>query len=519
LSSGFSDHIQNSARGSLFLFFGQITSAVISAVTVIFVARIIGAESYGEYTIALIPIGLANLVSDVGVSSAMTRFCAVYRKEGNAKDLEAVVKTGMIFTAVVSLLFALGIYFASGWIASAFMQRPDLEYLSKAASMAVLGNGLLTSVMATMVGYENMFMRSSMQIFYNLLRGALSIVLVLAGMGSFGQVISYTASNVLAGVAVTILLFFVVKFEPRKGVRDEWGVFKRMMAFGFPFYMKNLVISGLNQLYQTLMTIYVAVELIGNYGAARNFGVLVSFLTIPIGTVLFPLFSRYEGDDDKLKILYHKAVKYTTMVTLPVVACIILVSEPLSIELFGEGYSYLPAYLSLFILTYAFEGLGGTAQDYLILGIGKARVSFIAGVITFVSGTVLSITLIPRYQIIGLLVSSLTAPRIGWIYSTLWLRRNLGFNANWSSSLKVYVSTGAAFLFSYAIIFTLRLQGWTALIIGAGAFLVVYIVALPITGVLDKGALRELRRVSEAFGPLAPVINFVISMVQLLVRG
>jgi O-antigen/teichoic acid export membrane protein len=235
--------------------------------------------------------------------------------------------------------------------------------------------------------------------------------------------------------------------------------------------------------------------------------------------MLFPLFSKYDRDDDKLRVLFQKAVKYTTLVTLPVVACIILVSEPLSLVLFGEGYSYLPVYLSLFILTYAFEGLGGTAQDYLLLGIGMARVTFLAGLLTFIAGAALSITLIPRYQIIGLLVSSIIAPRIGWLYSTFWLKRNLGFGADYSSSLRIYASAAAAFLFSYAIISVLRLQSWVALILGGGAFLVAYIIALPITGVLDKGAFRELMRVADAFGPLAPAIKFAISTVQLLVRG
>jgi O-antigen/teichoic acid export membrane protein len=131
----------------------------------IFVARAIGAESYGEYTIALVPVTVANLVSDMGISTAMTRFCAMYRKEGKNVDLKAIVRTGMIFTTVVSLMFSLGLYFTSGWIASVFMRRPDLEYFARTASMAVLGNGLLTSVMATMVGYEKMLLRSSIQIF------------------------------------------------------------------------------------------------------------------------------------------------------------------------------------------------------------------------------------------------------------------------------------------------------------------------------------------------------------------
>jgi O-antigen/teichoic acid export membrane protein len=354
---------------------------------------------------------------------------------------------------------------------------------------------------------------------YSLVRGVLGVVLILAGFGSFGQVVSYTASNLIAGLSVTILLFIIIKFERSVQSQNEWDAFRDMMTFGLPFYMKNLVISGLSQVYQTLMTLYVGTELIGNYSAARNFGVLVSFLTIPIGTVLFPLFSMYRKGDSYLRILYFKAVKYTTIVTLPMVACIILVSEPLSKVLFGPGYSYLPLYLSLFILTYAFEGLGGTTQEYLILGVGESRISFIAGIITFIVGSALSLVLIPQYQIIGLLAASLIAPRAGWIYSTIWLKRNLGFNADWRSSFKIYLSTAIAFIFSYMVMIPFHFEGWTALATGTGIFFIIYIVALLLTGALNRGALKELVEVAKVFGPFASPLKTVLILIQRLARN
>lgn len=518
MSDGFSELVRNSARGSLFLFAGQIISAIISAITVIFIARYIGAESYGEYTLTLVPFNIANLVTDFGISTAITRFCAMYRKEGKTNDLKAVVRIGMVFTLIVTLVFSIALYLTSNIIASTFMQRPDLEYLAKVASWSVLGNGLMISAMAVLVGYEKMWLRSSTLIFYSIVRGAIGVVLVLAGLGSFGQVIAYSASNIVAGSVATIFLIIFIKYEKNPVSQSDVELFKRMMFFGAPVYMKSLVITGLNQLYQILMVIYVSAELIGNYGAAKNFGVLVAFLTIPIGTVLFPLFSKYKKSDPQIRTLYFKSVKYTTIVTLPIIACLILVSKPLGEILFGSGYSYLPLYLSLFILSYSFEGLGGTTQEYLILGIGEARVSFIAGVITFVAGAALSFVLIPQYHIVGLLVSSMIAPRAGWVYSTYWLKKNLGFTADWSISLRIYGAAFVAFALSFIVLQLINLKGWVMLIVGSGIFFSLYILALPLLGVLDHGALRELNEVANVFGPFAWIPKTLISWVKRLVR-
>lgn len=519
MSDDFSGLVRTLARGSLALFIGQIVSALVSAVTIIFIARFIGAQSYGEYTLALVPIGVLNLVTDFGISTAMTRFIAMYRKEGKTSDLKTIVQIGMIFTLIITFACSLILYLASGWVASAFMQRPDLENLAKAASWAVLGNGLMVSAMAALVGYEKMYLRSITVIFYAVVRGILGVVLVLTGFGSFGLVTSYSVSNLIAGVVATSLLVIFIRYEPIQGLKNYWGTLKKMEAFGLPYYGKNLVLTGLSQIFQILMAIYASTELIGNYGAASNFGILVSFLTVPIATVLFPVFSKYRRGDPHLRILYLKAVKYATIVTLPVVVCLILVSHPLSYILFGPGYSYLPLYLSLFILSYAFEGLGGTPQDYLILGIGETRISLFTGVVSFISGTAFAFALIPRYQIVGLLIASILSDRFGWVFSTLWLRRNLGFNADWYSSFKIYAGAGAAFALSYVLMMFLPTNEWVQLIVGAGVFFILYLLALPLLGVLDHGAINELSRVADTLGPLASIVKTILSLIQLLVRN
>ena len=121
---------------------GHILSTVITAFTVIFVTRVVGAQSYGEYTIALIPASIAMLVQDLGIFTALTRFCAMYRGEGRDGDLKEIVRTGLVFIATSSAILSLAIYLSSSLIASALLHRSDLDYLVKAASFSVFGNGL-----------------------------------------------------------------------------------------------------------------------------------------------------------------------------------------------------------------------------------------------------------------------------------------------------------------------------------------------------------------------------------------
>ena len=98
--------MRGSAHGSLVLLIGQIITAAISTITVIWMARILGPTSYGQYTIALLPISIALLFQDLGMNTALTRFCALYRYERRTQDLRTVVVTGLLFSVATSIIIS-----------------------------------------------------------------------------------------------------------------------------------------------------------------------------------------------------------------------------------------------------------------------------------------------------------------------------------------------------------------------------------------------------------------------------
>jgi O-antigen/teichoic acid export membrane protein len=480
----------------------------------IYVARVLGAINYGEYTIALIPISIAMLVQDLGVSTSVTRFCATYRQQGNTDKLREIIWTGIIFTLVTSTLLSIIVFFASDFVTSIFLMKPELGYLLKVAAFAILGNGLYSIVQSVFIGYEKMQFRSLIQIVYSITRGVLAVVFIWAGMGTYGAVLSNTVGYLFVGFLGLILIYSFIEFKDKSGSVGFNSILRLLLGFGLPLYAGSLISSGLNQWYNSLMILNVATEQIGNYGAAMNFGVLISFLTVPIGTVLFPLFSKVERNDPLLRQLFNNAVKYTTLVTTPVVGLIILLSEPLIQIIYGQSYPYAAVYLSGYLLLYAFEGLGGTSLGYLIIGIGESRISLISSLATFLIGAPLSFLLIPRYQILGLIATALIAPRFGWAFNIYWMKKNLGFTIDWVNSAKIYGSTLVAFLASYLLLLFLKFDGWVELICGASIFCLIYILALPLAGIFNKNDLRELDNIVSVSGPLTPALRYLISIIR-----
>jgi len=505
---------KKSASSSLILMIGQIISTVIMAVASIFLARKLGDEQYGVYAIILIPVSIMFLIQDLGTSPALTRFCAMYRHEDRQGDLREVVRTGLIFVSLISMALSLVLYFLSGTIASAFLHRSEIGGLLEASSFMVLGSGLYGAIQSIFVGYERMGLRSVIDVFYSIIRSALVISLLLIGLGTWGALLSLIIAYTMTGFLGVLLIIVFIK--PSRGPRSQNSLhtLRLMLAYGFPSYVGSFLTGGLSYWCNSLMTVYVSNVLIGNYSAALNFIVPISFVLVPIGTTLFPLFSKFNKNDPQLRMVFKKSVKYASLIVLPVMALLILISGPLIQVVFPRGYTDAAFYLSLYLLTYAFEGLGGTSLANIIMGVGETRIVLWSSAATLLLGAPLALILIPRFQIVGLVASLIIAPRLGWLIQYMWVRRVIGVSVDWVSSARIYICCVISFVSGYLVLSLLHLSGWIALISGSVVFLVFYLVALPLSRTLSKDDIINFRDMAKIMGPLSLFFDFILSLLQ-----
>lgn len=103
---------EEATRGALFLFGGSAAATIVAVLCSIVVARLLGPELYGVYAISLVVPGFLLLFTDFGVSSALTRFSAKLKAEGEASTLACLVRNGFLFKALTILpVFILGLLF------------------------------------------------------------------------------------------------------------------------------------------------------------------------------------------------------------------------------------------------------------------------------------------------------------------------------------------------------------------------------------------------------------------------
>ena len=162
--------------------------------------------------------------------------------------------------------------------------------------------------------------------------------------------------------------------------------------------------------------------------------------------------------------------------------------------------------------------MGGICIGPLLNGQGKTDVTFRINVLNLCVGLPLSLMLIPRFGIVGLLLTMIVAPRAGHLYALWWVRRNFGFSLDWRASAKIYLSSGVPYLAMHFFLDYLRLGDWQELLLGGGLFVVLYIFLIYVFRTLDVGDIRDLRPILGHMGPLTPVFNVILSIFEKVLK-
>ena len=512
--------VQHSARGSVIILVGQVLSAVFLAVGSIIVARLLGDFSYGVLTLATIPISVVTLLSDIGVNSSMVKFIAQYRSEGKQGNIKDIVKAGLILNLTVTGILSLGTILLSGPLAEIF-HAPSIQVLIEICALGMFAHNIMTACQSIFIGFERMEYHSLTVTAYALSKAILAPILVVLGYGVFGATAAGSASYIfLAAISMLIVFFISLRRGESKNIVDvSFNPFKVILGFGIPIYLSNIISGGLNQLFNFLMAVYVEISTIGNYQAAMNFSILLGFLSIPINTVLFPLFSKLNLEEGSpLKFVFQSSVKYSSLILIPSTMGLMALSQNVIRIIYGDSYALSPFFLQLILLNTLFVGIGSLSVGSLVNSQGKTRVSFISNLIYLCIGFPLGLFMIPNYGVVGLLLTSIFASKPGLVYMLWWIKRNFGFSVNWASSAKIFLSSGLSFLFVYLLLSFVSFGDWFDTIIGVGIFFIIYCALLPSVGAIDENDIGNLRIIIGALGPLAPFFNMFLAVISKLTK-
>jgi stage V sporulation protein B len=509
------------AKGGFNLLWGLAASSIISAVGVILVARLLSPSEYGLVTVASMAPNLIILFRDWGVNSAIIKYTAQYRSENKTAETKAILASGLLFEVALGVSLSLISFLLSGFLATDVFHRPTIKPLIEIASFTVFGTALIITGQSAFTGYEKMEFSSITMICRSALKTFLAPLLVILGLGAFGAIVGATAAYLTAGLVSVLLLYLVLYKKLRTLNKDKLEIvktIKTMFKYGLPISIATIIGGFRLQFYNFLMAIYCTDPMIGNYSVALNFAVLITFFSVPITTVLLPAFSKLDPQKEKatLRNVFHYSVKYAALLVVPAAALVMTLSKPIVFTLFGEKYSHAPLFLTMYAVIHLYSAFGNLSIGNLINSQGKTKVYLKLTLISSAVGFPLGLLLIPKFEIIGLIVTTLTASIPSQIIGIWWVKKHFTATIDWTSSTKILLASAIAAATAYIIISQLNLPNWIELAIGTIAFLAAYTTTAPLIGAINKADIQNLREMLKELGPLFHVFNFPLSVIEKL---
>ncbi|MGQ9460592.1 MAG: oligosaccharide flippase family protein [Candidatus Bathyarchaeaceae archaeon] len=517
-----------SATGSFQLFVGVATSTITMAIGTIILTRLLSREEYGLYSVALIPSLMINLFRDWGVNSAITKYVAHYRAAKREEDIREIISAGLTFEIATGLALSLLSVFLAGFIAStmnAFRSKmglapyPNLAPLISIVSISIFSGSLLTAAQSSFVGFERMEFNSSTLICQAIVKTVLSSLLVLLGFGALGAVLGYTFSFLVAGIIGASILYFLLFRDLKRTKTNPSGkskTLRNLLRYGVPLSISSILGGFLTQFYGFMMAFYCSGVMIGEFQAASNFAVLLTFFTVPISTVLFPAFAKVDSKNESqlLKIVFMSSVKYTAMLLVPATAAVMVLSKPMIGTLFGEKWVYAPFFLTLYVISNLFSGFGNLSVGGLLTGLGETKTLMKLSLLTLLIGLPLAFLLIPNMGIVGVILGTLFAGIPSLFLGLHWIWKRYKVTVDWKSSAKIFIASAIAAATTYLSLNFLNTAEWLRLITGGIIFLTVYIVVAPSIGAIVQDDTKNLRAMLSGLGFISTIVNLLLGIAE-----
>ena len=420
------DAAEASARGSFFLMSGTALSTIILAISSILIARLLGPDQYGQYTLALVAPQLLYLFTGLGIDQGIIKFTAALRAKGETNRSTNIIRQGLFLKTLTGTLMFIINYALADIISSLLFQRPELAVYIRIASTSILFQVIYTTASSAFIGLDKTEYTALTTNINAITKTVTQITLVLLGFSIAGAIIGHVIGYLAAAAISTTILFLIIHTKQNPSSKERFADnLRTLMHYGIPLYI-SVLLTGFIPIFQNVMlAIFTTNSEIGNYKAAINFGVLITVMTIPISTALLPAFSKLEtSTEEKTKTFFKLANKYTALLIVPITTTIIMFSKEIVQIIYGSTFESAPLFSASYSFLYFLVGLGYLTLTSFFNGLGETKTTLKISLITFLTIMVLTPILTKNYNVVGLIIAFLIANTTGTAYASYTARKN-----------------------------------------------------------------------------------------------
>lgn len=406
-------------RGVIFITGAKLYFIVVGYVVQFALPRLLGsAARYGAYATVMTTASILNNVLVTGTIQSVSKFTS--ERDDRAPS---VLRSALLFQAVLAGVIGLAYFSLSGWIATGFLKKASLAPYLRICTVVVVAYAIYATLIGFLNGTKRFSRQAAFDVTFSTLRTGLTLGLAAAGLGVMGALGGFA----IAATVIVLAALVVVG----AGKRGEGVSARRYFALAGPLLAYHLLLNGAMTIDLVLLSRYAslaaeaagqnaaAAEQLANaqagyYKAAQAFALIPYQAILSVGFVLFPLVSRatFEKDFETTRGYIRGAVRFSLLLVAGGAA--VFASRPAEVI----GLVFPPAYRiagpALSILAGGFVAFSLFVICCTILnGAGRAWDATVAAAVTLVAVVGSNLLLVPGKLAVAGLVATATATSIG----------------------------------------------------------------------------------------------------------
>jgi len=485
-------------KNSVLDLFNKFFLSVIGWLISIWVARQLGPNDYGIFSLILWLTGAFSWIIGMGLIHAVTKFIAEYSGKQDANALGPIICFVLKIEIVLSLFISALLVFFKTQIADYFF-TPSEAFFFFLAFLGLLPGTVTAIFSATIEGIQKFEYFTYANIAITPLSFISKIVVLVLGKGINGLLIVMLVFSCINA----LFYFFVLKKEkirlwPLNQALEE-PLKKRMQKYNLSvlaIILCDKVVWDKSENF-FLGRLCSASE-IGFYNL--GFNICQQFTSILPGTfwrVLFPAMSNYFGigDTRKMRRLFFITTRYLAFTAFPIGVAGAILSYQMIHYIYGHEYIGAQRVLQIMFMSSIITSLAGPGAAVLY-GFEKQNFIFKLGAVMAVFNIILDILFIKKFGAAGAACCYAATTIIGSALGTVYTCRKMKLQYPIASISKIFISTvimGIAM--EIILIQNSEIPGFIISTVTGG---VIYIVSSLVLGTFeeeDYAILRSVKRV------------------------
>jgi len=411
---------------------GKMFTNLSRLVTAVLLARLLGAEQYGMYQLALNAGTLVAGFALLGMDTALVRFVAISAGRRDKASLLGTLEIGIGIPALVSVLTGVGLFALAYPVADQIFHDPRLTPLLQLVSLSVPFLTLSDALVGAVRGFKNMEYPVIAQfIAQPLVRMILIGIVALIGLTVSQAIVIFAIGEL---VATAMLLYYLHKLFPLSPLFPARRDFRAIMGYAVPDWLAGMLDRFGGNIQALLIGSLDTLAGVGIFAVAAQINVIGHDFYSSVNIAARPFIAELHdrGEREQLERMYQAATKWSLLVNLPLFLTLIVFPIPI-LSIFGQSFE--GGATALIVLAWGnlvdvSTGMCGTLLNMT----GYTKLKLINNTIIIALDLVLNILLIPIWGIVGAAAAVLIAQgvvnilRMIQVYVLLHLRPyNLSF--------------------------------------------------------------------------------------------